>query len=199
MSNSKIIRSSEIIDRIVRILQGFMIAFAVISGIFIVLAFTVGEKIIQDASRMELENLILTLSADALPGYPALRKSIVFDLVAVIVMSAAGWILLRVIRQILKPMRGGKPFESGIASKVRQLGWTTLIGGAIMEACHAFGVIAELKAYDMNALVNPAAVQEVSYNFSFDLSFVVIAGILFFLSLVFRYGENLQQEADETL
>ena len=82
---------------------------------------------------------------------------------------------------------------------VRKLAWTTLIGGAIIEACRVFGIIAELNAYDFDLLLNPGTVLKYSYNYSFNISFVVIAGILFFLSICFRYGESLQQESDETL
>ena len=199
MNNSKIIKSSKIIDRILRILQGFMIAFAAVSVIFIILSFAVGEKIVQDASFIELGNLTLYLSDGAIPAYPALRQGIVISLVTIIFMVAAGWYLLHVIRQILKPMKDGRPFETGVSSKVRKLAWTTLIGGAIIEACRVFGIIAELNAYDFGLLLNPGTVLKYSYNYSFNISFVVIAGILFFLSLCFRYGESLQQESDETL
>ena len=118
-----------------RILQGFMIAFAAVSVIFIILSFTVGEKIVQDASFIELGNLTLYLSDGAIPAYPALRQGIVISLVTIIFMVAAGWYLLHVIRQILKPMKDGRPFETGVSFKVRKLAWTTLIGGAIIKAC----------------------------------------------------------------
>ena len=199
MNNSKIIRSSQIIDRILRFLQGFMIAFAAVSVIFIILSFTVGEKIVRDASCIELGNLSLYISDSAIPDYSELRKGIVIDLMTVIVMVTAGWYLLHVIRQLLQTMKDGRPFESGVSSKVRKLAFTTLIGGAVIEACRVLGTVAELKAYDLTLLFNSASVQRFAYNYSFNVSFVVIAGILFFLSLVFRYGESLQQESDETL
>ena len=199
MNNNRVIKSSKIIDRILRILQGFMIAFAAVSVIFIILSFAVGEKIVRDASCIELGNLSLYLSESAIPDFPSLRRGIVIDLAAVIVMCAVGWYLLYVIRSILKPMKEGRPFESGIAAKVRKLALTTLIGGAVIEVSRIFGTIAELKAYDLALLLNPENVQKFTCNYSFNISFVVIAGILFFLSFVFQYGESLQQESDETL
>ena len=39
----------------------------------------------------------------------------------------------------------------------------------------------------------------VAYNFDVDLWFLGAALVLFFLSFIFRYGEELQREADETL
>ena len=43
------------------------------------------------------------------------------------------------------------------------------------------------------------AVESVMYNYSIRLWFVAVALVLFFLSYVFRYGEDLQRESDETL
>ena len=59
--------------------------------------------------------------------------------------------------------------------------------------------IAEIKAYDMERLLNSDAAERFSYNYSPDISFVVIAALLLFLSVIFRYGEGLQKESDETL
>lgn len=193
------IRSSKIIDRILRILQGSMIAFAIVSAIFIVLSFTAGEKIIQDASGIRLGNLSLTISENAMPDFPVLRNGIVVSRLTIIVIAAAGWYLLHVIRRILEPMKDGRPFENGVSSNIRRLAWTTLIGGAVIEICRVSGTVAELNAYDLSILLNPEIVLKYSFNYSFDTSFIVIAVILFFLSLVFRFGEDLQQESDETL
>ena len=199
MTNSKFAKTSKVIDRVLRILQGFMIAFAIVSAIFIVLSFAVGERIVQDASGINLGNLSLTISESAIPDFSVLRSGIIINLVTVIVIVSVGWYLLRVIRLILKPMKEGRPFENGVSSKVKKLAWTTLIGGLIIELCRTLGTIAEFNAYDLGLLLNPETVLKYSFNYSSDMSFVVIAGILFFLSLVFKYGESLQQEADETL
>ena len=199
MTNSKFAKNSKVIDRVLRILQGFMIAVAIVSAIFIVLSFAVGEKIVQDASGIKLGNLSLTISESAIPDFSALRSGIVISLVTIIVIVSVGWYLLRLIRQILKPMKDGRPFENGASSKIKKLAWTTLIGGVIIELCQTLGTIVELKAYDLSLLLNPETILKYSFNYSFDMSFVIIAGILFFLSLVFKYGESLQQEADETL
>ena len=50
MENNKMMKSAKVIDRILRILQGFMIAFGIVSVVFTILAFTVGDGIVADAS-----------------------------------------------------------------------------------------------------------------------------------------------------
>ena len=199
MNNSNLVKSSRIIDRFFRILQGFMIAFALVSFVFIVLSFVIGKKIIQDASFVEFGKLTVYLTESAIPDYSELHKAILFKLTAVIVGVSAGWYLLHVIRQIMKPMKDGRPFDYGIAFQIRKLAWTSLIGGAIIEGCRVLSSIAEIKAYDMERLLNSDAAERFSYNYSPDISFVVIAALLLFLSVIFRYGVGLQKESDETL
>lgn len=199
MKNAKMEKSAKVIDRILKILQGFVIAFGIVAAVFMVLAYAVGEGIVKDASFVEFGDLTLHLQETAIPGFDALRTGIVIKLAAVIVMMAAGWYLLRVIRLVLVPMKEGRPFEEGTAEKISRLAWTELIGGAVIEGCRVFGQIAELKGYDIGRMIDSETVVSYDYIYDFRLDFVVVALILFFVSLIFRYGESLQQEADETL
>ena len=63
----------------------------------------------------------------------------------------------------------------------------------------AAAAVAELKAYDLSFLKSASLVESISYNYRMDLWFVWAALLVFFLSYVFRCGERLQRESDETL
>lgn len=199
MKNMKMVKSAKVIDRILKILQGFMIGFGIAAAVFIVLAYAIGEEIVMDATLVEFGDLSLRLKDSAVPEFDALRTGIVIKLAAVIVMMAAGWYLMHVIRLVLVPMKEGRPFEEGTALKISKLAWTELIAGALIEGCRVFGQIAELKGYDIGQLINPETVLSYDYMYAFHFDFVIVALILFFVALIFKYGENLQQEADETL
>ena len=198
--NSKLMRSATVIDRILKILQGFAIAGVIVSAIFIPLTAILGEKIIAKADRLSLGPLELNLA-----GGPAsyldlanIKTSIIVMLIGAILVAAAAWYCLKVLRELLVPMKAGQPFASGTSLKVRKLGWTVLIGGGIAEVGQMVSSVFEARAYQLERLLAPAAVS-VSYDYKISLWFVIAALILFFLSYVFRYGEALQQEADETL
>ena len=53
--------------------------------------------------------------------------------------------------------------------------------------------------YQLNALLLSDKITKVTFNYSFDFSFLLIAAVLYLLSLVFSYGQELQQLSDETL
>lgn len=201
MENTKLMKSASIIDRILKVLQGFALAGVIVPAIFIPLTAIFGEKVIASSSRLDLGAVDLNLAGDTLAymDLPHIKVSIIVMLLGGIVGAAAIWYCLRVLRQILSPMKDGTPFASGIAAQVRKLGWTVLIGGVVAEIGRAVAHLFEIRAYHLEQLLDPNAVSSISYNYSVSLWFVVTALILFFLSYVFRYGEELQREADETL
>ena len=201
MENTKLIRTASVVDRILKILQGFAIAGVVVCAIFIPLTLIFGEKIVASADRLSLGALDLRLSGD-MSGYldlANLKLSIVVMLIGAILACAAAWYCLRVMRELLAPMKAGTPFAEGTAKKVRKLGWAVLIGGAVAELGQGLSSVFEARAYRIESLLDPSAVASVSYDYDIRLWFVVAALILFFLSLIFRHGESLQQQADETL
>lgn len=201
MENKKLIKNATIIDRILKILQGFAAAGVIVAALFIPLTLIFGEKMIASADRLTIGELQLKLSGDmsAYLDMAKIKSSIVVMLIGAILTAAAVWYCLRVLREILVPMKEGQPFASGIADKIRKLGWTVLVTGAIAEIGGMITSIFELRAYQIDKIVSAGPVSEISYNYGFRLWFVFAALIIFFLSYVFRYGEALQKESDETL
>ena len=201
METEKLIKNAGIIDRILKILQGFALAGVIVAAIFIPLTLIFGTKVIADASHLELGNLTLKMAGD-FSGYldlDAVRTSILITLAVAVVTCGAVWYCLRLLRGILAPMKAGRPFETGVADKIRTLGWALLIGGAVSELGMAAAAVAELKAYDLSFLKSASLVESITYNYRMDLWFVWAALLVFFLSYVFRCGERLQRESDETL
>ena len=201
MENAKMKKSAAVIDRILKIVQGFAIAMGIVCLIFIPLTAILGTKIIADASHLELGVLELRLAGnpDAYLNVEGIKRGIIAMLTAGILIAGVVWYCLRVLRALLLPMKDGRPFEAGASHKLRKLAWSVLTGGVIAEIARVMGTVFELKAYDVEKLFDPSLISEISFNYSIHLWFVPTALILFFLSYIFRYGEELQREADETL
>lgn len=201
MENTKLIRSTSVIDRILKILQGFAVAGVIVAAIFIPLTAIFGEKIIASSNTLSVGvmQFRLTGAPESYLDIPHIRVSIIVTLVGMILALAAGWYCLKVLRETLSPMKEGMPFAEGISGKIRKLGWTVLIGGGVAELGKLISAIFDVRAYNIELLLNPAVVESYTYNLSIDLSFVIAALILFLLSYIFRSGEALQKDADETL
>lgn len=201
MENTKLSKGAAIIDRILKILQGFAVAGVIVSAIFIPLTLILGRKIVADASSLELGVVTLKLAGDASAYLDEgnLKVSIVCVLICLILISAAAWYCIRVLREILVPMKAGQPFARGISAKIRKLAWTVLIGGGVAEMGGVLAEVFETRAYHLERLLDMDRIASVAYRFDVDLWFLGVALVLFFLSFIFRYGEELQREADETL
>ena len=116
-----------------------------------------------------------------------------------LVLAGFGYAVIRIILQILKPMREGLPFDSSVSVKLKKLCWLTLGGGITSQLFGAAGRILLYKAFDFSHLFLNERIVGVSVTEELDLTFVVLALIWYMLSCVFRYGEELQRQADETL
>ncbi len=202
MGNTKLTRGAAVLDRVLKILQGFAIAGVAVAVIFIPLTLILGTKIIASASSLDLGVLELTLGGNGLDYLDAgkIKLGIIVMLVGVILTCAAVWYGLRVLRGIVAPMKeAGTPFAAGVAGKIRTLAWTVLIGGAVAEIARVTGEVFQVRAYQLDRLLNMDELAGISYDWKISIWFVAAALILFFLSYVFRCGEALQKESDETL
>ena len=101
---------------------------------------------------------------------------------------------IALVRQILRPMKDGRPFCGVVTRNLRRLGILTLICAVLDLGCQTFG--AGLIARTM-AAAGEGAEMVVSHRWSPLL--LIGAALLFLMSYVFRYGEELQQLSDETL
>ena len=202
MENTRLSNTARVIDRILKIVSGFLVAGVIVCAVFIPLTAIFGEKVVADASELDLGYLKVGLKGgmEEYLDTGRLKGCIIATMVSAIVALAAGWFCIRVLREILVPMKEGRPFEEGISQKIRKLGFTVLIGGALVEVGRVAQALFTVRAYRLEELISGPAVESVRVGSSgLHLWFVFAALILFFLSFVFRYGEELQRESDETL
>lgn len=103
------------------------------------------------------------------------------------------------VRKILYPMKQGRPFEKGISKVFFQTGWVILGSGVIINGICMANRYLIAKMVSVKDLFDMRNVLSVDWTYSFDFGFVCVAVVIFILAFIFRYGEELQQEADETL
>ena len=103
------------------------------------------------------------------------------------------------IRQILKPMTEGKPFDSIVSTNLQKLAKLSIVIGILFNIITLAEQIVVVFLYDLPGLLISEKITHVTGMFQIDLSFFIYWAILMLLSYVFRYGESLQQLSDETL
>ncbi|MBR4657888.1 MAG: hypothetical protein IKP26_01360 [Clostridia bacterium] len=204
VENPALMNTAKVIDRILKVFQGIAVACMIVAAVFIPLTLIFGEKVIADASQLETGCLRIVFTGDmsAYLDMDGVKLNIVMALVSAIIPLAAGWYCIRVLRGILAPMKEGRAFAEGISKKIKKLGWTALIGGGLVEIARIAEDFFFVRAYRLDEIISHPSVESVGAAFgpgSVHPWFIFAALVMFFLSFVFRCGEELQRQSDETL
>ena len=165
-----------------------------------VLLLIFGEKVIQPGSQttITLGSLCFEFAEGYLPfNVIKIRMAVALLLIAGLLVFVCWFI--RVIRDVIASMKEGKPFETGISAKLRRLSWIALIGGGVLSAVQMIGEIVLYRLYDLGSVFLNEKIVACTAEFKLDMTFAVVFAVLYLLSYVFRYGEELQQLSDETL
>ncbi len=147
------------------------------------------------SAALVIGGLVLPAAGAAVPViFPGTAAGTGFALVSAVLSFGAFLAGIALVRQILRPMKDGRPFCGVVTRNLRRLGILTLICAVLDLGCQTFG--AGLIARTM-AAAGEGAEMVVSHRWSPLL--LIGAALLFLMSYVFRYGEELQQLSDETL
>lgn len=153
-------------------------------------------------TNWEMANLgfmTIYVSSAYVPNYFSLLWQAAVEASLSLLSFIIGYYILKSLRNTLLPMKTGNPFHNTTSSTLRKLAVYTCILGIGLNAREVISNILLVKAYDLPNLIIGEKITHVTFNNSFDLSFLLVAAGLLLLSYVFRYGEQLQQLSDETL
>ena len=127
-------------------------------------------------------------------------KGIVLDFLAAALKLAEHVFLVWTFGKILKPMTHGQPYDGTVSKTLRKLG----IGCILI--CIAENVISYLQVAreywtlrEIRRIFLPVTVEAIDIQSGINLGTLVVGVMILVFSLVFRYGEELQVQADETL
>lgn len=105
---------------------------------------------------------------------------------------------IQLLRKILKLVIQQRPF-SGTSQILKRMGGVSLAVCAI-ENLTDWGIQRHTEyGYRLSELFLGSSITEVTFQQQWDNTFLIVAIVVFVLSAVFRYGEELQQLSDETV
>ena len=200
MDTRKLAKAAGIVDQIAKICSGIFKAIVIVTLIFAVLVVIFGEKMYASGSLTAEFGFVKLYLAPEYQGITSMTK--VYTVVALL-CSAVSCAMLSCIcsmlRQLLAPMKEGRPFERSVPADLRKIAWITLVGGALNQVLKLVEQLFVIKALPMDRIFSGDAVVSRNYVFLFNGNFILIFFLIMFLSYIFSYGQSLQQEADETV
>lgn len=103
------------------------------------------------------------------------------------------------ISGILSPISQGQPFHDTISTNLKKLAILSIVMGVLLNLFSITELIFATFVYDLPDLLICEKITHIDVNYTIDISFLIVSGILLLLSYIFRYGTELQQLSDETL
>lgn len=198
--NDKIITTAKNLDTLAKVGGKIAQVFGIVCIIFAALVLVFGEKVfVANSLTLDLDFVKLHLSND----FQAITDIIkIYALLALLIAAVICFIIYyasKLARNILSPMKEGRPFESEVAANLKKTAMVVLVGGAAAEILGIVERVLITKAYPFEQIFSSAAISKIEYVFTIDFGFVLIACVILFLSYIFTYGQTLQRESDETL
>lgn len=148
--------------------------------------------------NIELGMLEFSLAEGYAPDARVILIQLAVEIAGALVVAFVCGKAIRCVLEMLEPMTEGKPFAGIIGANLKKLAVYIIIMGVGVNLTQLATTVMS-SGHLLRPLLEGGAFTRVTVQYDFDLSFLVTAGVLFLLSYIFRYGEELQQLSDETL
>lgn len=201
MNKEKIISSANRMYSIVNVLEKILLVGIALILIGIVAVFFVPkDSYMSQSTTLTLGNIALELNERLLPNQQIQVWRIAVGLLAAALIVAVTYYGFRIVKSILSPMKEGRPFDENASTSIRKLGTLVFWGGLVSQVAEYVTETMLVQKYvNLIDLFKEGIVNKITVNYTFSLTFMFIAFILYLLSYVFEYGQELQRESDETL
>ena len=199
----KLSRTATILSRIVKVLRGICIGCGIACAIMLLIAIFLPDSQYHRFVSLADENLVLGNVTfhltSAIEPTGGLRLPACFILIAAAIDLGLSAVGLTLLHKILLPMSQKRPFDSSVSANLKKLGWVTLAGALVYGVFSAIADTLAIGMYDLNQIFTPGLVTGYTVQQTSDIGLLLIPALMFLLSCVFRYGEELQAQSDETL
>ena len=197
----KLTRTARVLQKIVRILYRLSIVCAIITAVALVLAALLpAESLRQVMSSADMTIDLGTAEfqlSRVLEPIGNIRLYLCVLIGAATASLALSACALKLLLHILRHVSEGRPFDGTVSADLKKLGWVTLANAVVYFVTDGVTAALEASMFDLDQLFQPGLVTGVTIHT--DGLSLVIPITLFLLSWIFRYGEELQRQSDETL
>lgn len=198
----KLMKTSKTVDNIL------MIAYKLMQVAGIILLVSIGICIVaQFVDKLPMAELTSVSVSDVelifkepmlIESSKAVIEMVVTLVVALLVIGITCY-MIKLLRKVLAPMMVGQPFDGTVSKNIKKLGIAVIVNGLAIDLVESVMSSMAFYMYDIAELILSDNVSKIMVNSEISLDSILVGVMVIMLSYVFRYGEQLQQQADETL
>ena len=195
-----IMKTSDIFDKALNALFWIFLVCACIAGLFAVLSFIPGIPMdrLVNISEMHLqaEFIRFTFADSVFDMNP--RMLLIYTCAIMMVPAAFMAAICRAMKGVIAPLKEGRPFTNEVSCGIKKIAWIYLAGE--VTGCIVSGIVGTVffKAYNLGSIFLNDFVTSVALDINEDVN-ILVPVLLFMISWIVKYGENLQKLEDETL
>lgn len=180
--------------RIICLIFGGLLAVAAV-----VLAFVDSSVFSKLSTTITLGNIGFELAPEYQPESVYLKIRFIMALAVVAIWVIFIAVAMKYAGKVLTPFAEQKPFDEAVPANLKKLGFFSLVFGVVYPLAQMGAQAYLLYVYDFRSIFIGDSILSIEADFDFDLTYIIIAGVLFMLSYIFKYGAELQNQSDETL
>lgn len=200
----KLMKTSKTVDTILNLSYRLLIVvgaivFVCVGVCLAVEAIGVDGWTITEVASISIGNMELEFQEAVQADSTFIIAELMIAMVTVVIAVTVTCYMIRILRKVLAPMIEGTPFCGTVSGHMKKLGLVVMIGGIIMDVTAAVVSNIALAMYDLTQFFLPDVISHITVQNDINLEHVLVGVLVIMLSHVFRYGEELQQQADETL
>lgn len=200
MNREEMIKRAKLLHTVSKTCCKILAAAVIVLAIFALLVlFVKDEGFLSNVSTLQFGKVELELAESALPAPENLRSRLAIGLGASAMICAFLCYGAYVLTGMFAAIREGRPFEGVVSRGLRTMAILTFAGGLLYQVADGVASALLIKSYGLLELFKEGMVKSVHVNVHLELGFILLALALFLMSYIFRYGEELQRESDETL
>ncbi|MBQ8632256.1 MAG: hypothetical protein IJ420_01470 [Lachnospiraceae bacterium] len=198
----KLMKTSKTVDTILKVVYKIMqvagIILLVSIGICIVAQF-VDKLPMAELTSVSVSDVELIFK-EPIPvdSSKAVIEMVVTLGVALLVIGITCY-MIQLLRKVLAPMIIGQPFDGTVSKNIKKLGIAVIVNGLAIDVVESVMSSMAFYMYDIAELIVSDNISKIMVNSEISLDSILVGVLVIMLSYVFHYGEQLQQQADETL
>lgn len=199
---NKISKTARLLDRVIAVVYWLLIiAVPVMLATFIPAIRAMTQQSDRSLARLSLGDVEFLLAPGILHQITTGESHIAYisALVASLISVPVFILLLRTIRSALRPFIDRTPFHDTVAKNLKKLAVLVVIYFFMDVLMTVFMDLLYSTRFNLNSLFISDQILGVSYSPTVDTMPLFFAGVLYLLSKVFLYGQELQTLSDETL
>ena len=198
----KLMKTSKTVDTILKVVYKILQVAGIIVfvgiGICIVAQFTDALPI-SELAAVTVGDVELTFKEPQMidSTYAVIEMSV--TMVLALIVIAVTCYMIKMLRNVLAPMILGQPFNGTVSGNMKKLGIAVIVSGLVLDIAESAISNFAFYMYDIAELILSDNISKITVNSEISLDSVLVGVLVIMLSYVFRHGEELQQQADETL